>query len=141
MPTNLSREQLRDLILHTRYVHGIVAGLFQYVENNEAAIKVFTKAREIRTIENDMNVTSGLAEMRYLFERDMTDKLDEKKFSDISYLLNTALQRAEFESKRVMAFKAKGASALDENIRARLNERYNRAVLLIKLEMPLFFQQ
>jgi hypothetical protein len=140
MSTELSREQLHDLILNTRYVHGIVAGLFEYVDNIDAAIKIFTKAIEIENIENDMNVTSGLAELRYR-GRNITDKLDDKRFSEISNLLNKALLRAEFESKKVTEFQVNGGTGLDATIRTRLIERYKRAVLFIKLEIALFLAQ
>jgi hypothetical protein len=142
-PQSLALDDFRDLVNNTRYVHGITAGLLLFTDNVQAASRAMQKAKEnVPALAEDINVNLGIAELRYLAERKLTDKLDEKTFEEIASVFYIALTAVEIQALKVTVFLASGmATSSDKEAGEELRKRYSRAALDIKREMAFFFAQ
>lgn len=114
--------RLRRLVDTTPYVHFLVADLFLFTGNTEAAIKVMRRAAQISP--NDINVNVYLAETLYLGERD---------FTPVFTYFEDALQAVEVAAKQAAA--SASQAGVDVMIREKLRERYLRGRFYLKLRL------
>jgi hypothetical protein len=121
---------VKRLIKNTRFVHGAVAALFDYVDNTEGSILMMSLAKAI--LDKDINVNGGLAAALYIGGRDLPEILS---------LVEAEIDSVENQRSTVVTFGKTGNWGEDMEIRTTLLKRYDRAREILRQRQALLWAQ
>jgi hypothetical protein len=127
-----NKEETVKSLVKTRFILGFVAALLHTIGDTEGVIFMYSLAKKNPGLEMDINVNDRLGAALYIGGRDL---------SQVTSLFNIALSTVKSNEKTVNDLKALSRTDIDSRIIEALQTRYNRARLILTLQLAYLWAQ